>query len=114
VIYVASLQFIEDYRKAIEKTARVLRAGGKLIVMLLNPQSRFFKEKSCDPDSYVRRIRHTGLREIEDVIAQDFDVQTEFFLGIRGDTILESRDAAEAALYIIRGTRKPPAKGGGS
>lgn len=107
VIYVASLQFIEDYEKAVEQTVRVLRPEGRLIVMLLNPESGFFKAKYSDSGSYVRRIKHTGLRQIEDVIDRDFNVQTEFFLGIKGDDIFESRDAAEAALYIIRGTKKP-------
>jgi len=107
VIYVASLQFIEDYEKAIEQTVCVLRPEGRLIVMLLNPESEFFKDKHSDSSSYVRRIRHTGLRRIEDVIAKDFDVETEFFLGIRGNDIFESQDAADAALYIIRGTKKP-------
>jgi len=111
VIYVASLQFIEDYGKAVKKTACVLRPNGKLIVMLLNPESGFFKGKFRDPNSYVRKIRHTGLKEIEDVIAEDFSIQTEYFLGIEEDTIFESRDAADAALYIIRGTRKLLKKG---
>ena len=107
VIYVASLQFIDDYRKAIERTTRVLRPEGALLVMLLNPESDFFKEKLRDPSSYVRKIRHTGLREIEDVIAEDFSVQTEYLLGVKGDVLFESRDATDAVLYIIRGTRKP-------
>ena len=106
VIYVASLQFIEDYRKAVEKTAQVLRPAGKLIVMLLNPQSAFFKEKAQDPTSYVRKIRHTSLEEIERAIAEHFQIQTEYFMGVRDGNILESREPTEAALYVIRGTRK--------
>jgi ubiquinone/menaquinone biosynthesis C-methylase UbiE len=106
VIFVASLQFIEDHEKAIEHTSRVLRSNGRLIVMLLNAESNFFKEKLCDPSSYVRKIRHTRLTEIESAIAKRFSVQTEYSLGIKEDTIFESRDGADAALYIVRGTRK--------
>ena len=40
------------------------------------------------------------MKKIEDVIAEDFSVQTEFFLGIKEDAIFESRDA-DAALYIM-------------
>ena len=105
-IYVASLQFIEDYRKAVEKTAQVLRPAGKLIVMLLNPQSAFYKEKAQDPTSYVRKIRHTNLAEIEGAIARHFQIQTEYFMGVRDGNICESREPTEAALYVIRGTRK--------
>lgn len=106
VIYVASLQFIEDYRKAMEKTAQVLRPAGKLIVMLLNPQSAFYKEKAQDPTSYVRKIRHTNLEEIESVIAEHFHIQTEYFMGVRDGNIFKSRETTEASLYVIRGTRK--------
>ena len=106
VIYVASLQFIEDYRKAMERTVPVLRPAGKLIVMLLNPQSAFYKEKAQDPASYVRKIRHTNLAEIESVIAELFQIQTEYFMGVRDGNICESREPTEAALYVIRGTRK--------
>lgn len=110
-IYVASLQFIEDYRKAMEKTARVLRSAGKLIVMLLNPQSAFYKEKSQDPASYVQKIRHTNLAEIESAIAEHFDIQTEYFMGVRGGNLFKSQAADEACLYIIRGTRKRRSEG---
>jgi ubiquinone/menaquinone biosynthesis C-methylase UbiE len=106
VIYVASLQFIEDYRKAMEKTAQVLRPAGKLIVMLLNPQSAFYKEKAQDPTSYVRKIRHTNLEEIESAIAEHFHIQTEYFMGVRDGNIFKSRETTEASLYVIRGTRK--------
>jgi SAM-dependent methyltransferase len=112
VIYVASLQFIEDYRKAIEKTAHVLRPNGKVIVMLLNPESAFFKERVRNPASYVTRIRHTNLPEIEAAIADCFCVETEYFLGVRGGEVFTSHDPAVAALFIIRGVRKPMGKGG--
>lgn len=105
VIYVASLQFIENYAMAVKKTARVLRPNGRLIVMLLNPESSYFKERYQDPGSYVRRIRHPGLNAIENVVAEYFSLQTEFFLGIKEDDVFESRDASDAALYIIRGTK---------
>jgi ubiquinone/menaquinone biosynthesis C-methylase UbiE len=110
VIYVASLQFIENYRKAIEETTRVLRPEGTLLVMLLNPESDFFKRKLRDPNSYVRKIRHTDLREIEEVIAENYGVHREYLLGVKGDAMFESRDVSDAVLFIIRGTRKPMKK----
>ncbi len=103
VLYIASLQFVEKYKKAIEETARVLKANGKLVAMLLNPQSQFFKEKSKKPDSYVNKIKHTDLKEIERATARYFSVQTEYFLGIEGQQIFESQNPDLASLYIIKG-----------
>jgi len=107
-IYIASLQFIDKYKKVIEQTARVLRSGGKLLVMLLNPQSEFFKEKSNNPTSYANKIKHTDLREIERTIAEYFSVKTEYFLGIKGQEIFESRQPNLASLYVIKGKKKNP------
>ncbi len=107
-IYIASLQFIDKYKKAIEQTARVLRSGGKLLAMLLNPQSRFFKEKTGNPASYVNKIKHTDLREIETTIAEHFSIKTEFFLGIKGQEIFASRQPNLAGLYVIKGKKKNP------
>ncbi|MCK9230192.1 MAG: class I SAM-dependent methyltransferase [Syntrophales bacterium] len=103
-IYVASLQFVGDYRAALERTTRVLRPHGRIIIMLLNTESDFVKKKSRDPDSYMHMIKHRDVREIEDVIAEKYSITTEYFLGVKDDAIFESKDANGAALYIIRGT----------
>jgi ubiquinone/menaquinone biosynthesis C-methylase UbiE len=106
VIYVASLQFIEKYKEAIKQTARVLKRDGKLLAMLLNPQSQFFKEKINNPASYVNKIKHTDLKEIEKTIAEYFSVQTEYFLGIQSQEIFESQNPNLASLYVIKGKKK--------
>ncbi len=104
-IYVASIQFIDDYKEAIRQTSRVLRAGGKFLAMLLNPQSQFFKEKVNNPASYISKIKHTDLRELERTIAEHFSVQTEFFLGIKRQRTFESRRPNLASLYVIKGKK---------
>jgi len=106
VIYVASIQFIERYKEAIKQSARVLRSGGKLLIMLLNPESEFFKEKASNPASYINKIKHTNLAEIERTIAEHFSVQSEYFLGIRKTKTFQSRHPDLAALYIIKGKKK--------
>ena len=46
------------------------------------------------------------LREIEGFIAELFSIQTEFFLGIKGQQILESQKSDLASLYVIKGKKK--------
>jgi ubiquinone/menaquinone biosynthesis C-methylase UbiE len=106
VIYIASLQFIENYKQAVKRTARVIRHNGKLLIMLLNPQSQFFKEKINNPASYVNKIKYTDIKEIERTIAEYFSVKTEYFLGIKGREIFESQNPASASLYVIKGKKK--------
>ncbi len=106
VIFVASLQFVDDYRLALERAEAVLRPGGKLIAMLLNTGSAFFQSVLDDPDSYLQHLRHTDTGAIEKAAARFFELHTEYYLGIRGADIFQSRNPAEAALYILRGTKK--------
>jgi ubiquinone/menaquinone biosynthesis C-methylase UbiE len=105
VIYVASMQFVEKYREAVKQTVRVLRPGGKLLAMLLNPESKFFKEKAGKPDSYINKIKHTSINEIEKTIEKHFTIRTEFFLGIKGKNIFQSHSPDLASLYVIKGKK---------
>ena len=105
VLYLASLQFVENHRTALEQTARVLKPGGRLIAMLLNPASAFFKNRYATEDSYVRKLRHTDLQELEQAAAEWFDTQGEYFLGIDGEELYGSADPAIAALYVIKGVK---------
>lgn len=106
VIYVASLQFIEGYQEAIRRTAIVLRPGGRLLAMLLNPESGFFKERVRNPSSYMNKIKHTDLQGIQRTIAEYFSVQSEYFLGIAGEEIFDSQNPGLASLYVVRGRKK--------
>ncbi|MBN1796662.1 MAG: class I SAM-dependent methyltransferase [Sedimentisphaerales bacterium] len=106
VIYVASLQFIGRYKQAVKETARVLRAGGKFLAMLLNPKSEFFREKTNNPDSYINRIKHVNLKEIEKAVTKYFSVENEYFLGIKKTEIFQSENPDLASLYVIKGKKK--------
>jgi SAM-dependent methyltransferase len=103
VIFIASLQFMDDYRAPIERSIHALRDNGRILVMLLNPQSEFIGKKLADPGSYVHNLKHTDLKAIEAVIARNFNALGEYYLGIRGEDIFESNDERYAALYIING-----------
>jgi ubiquinone/menaquinone biosynthesis C-methylase UbiE len=111
VISVVSLQFVESYRQMLEKSASVLRPGGRIVVMLLNPESVFFKEKLRDSDSYVRRIRHASIPDIEEAMAENFQVRAEYFMGVKRGELFKSRDPDYAALYVLSGTKLPAGAG---
>jgi ubiquinone/menaquinone biosynthesis C-methylase UbiE len=106
VLYIASLQFIENYRKALERTAQVLKPGGRLIAMLLNPASEFFNARYATADSYVHKLRHADLQEVELAAVKWFDTQGEYFLGVDGEELVDSTDPAFAALYVIKGIKR--------
>ncbi len=105
VIFVVSLQFIEDYRTVLSRTPAVLRPEGKMIAMLLNPESAFFKTMRNDPASYVQWIRHTDLNDLEKEAGKHFILRSEYFLGIRGEEIFESQKPDEAALKVLTGRK---------
>lgn len=105
VLYIASLQFIENYRTALERTAQVLKPDGRIIAMLLNPASEFFKIRYASENSYIRKLRHTDLQELEQAAAEWFETQGEFFLGVDGEELFDSADSATAALYIVKGVK---------
>lgn len=105
VIFIASLQFIEDYRITLSRTSDILREEGKMIAMLLNPASAFFKTMKHNPASYVQCIRHTDLSDLEKEANRHFILRSEYFLGIRDEDIFESQNPAEAALFVLTGQK---------
>ncbi|NLA40606.1 MAG: class I SAM-dependent methyltransferase [Smithella sp.] len=111
VIFVASLQFIADYRSALTRTFAVLRPERIFLAMLLNPESLFFKKMKNEPDAYVRFLRHQDLREIAEEAARHFVLQTEYALGIRGENVFESDNPSDAALYVLVGRKAKQRQG---
>ena len=107
VIYVASLQFVSDYPKAIKESSRALKHRGKFLAMLLNPGSYFFKEKARQEGSYVKMIKHTDLASIEKAVFDCFGIaKSEFYLGIKDKRTFQSHDPDNASLYIIQAVKE--------
>lgn len=107
VIYITSLEFIENIQKAIQETSRVLKRSGFLLVLLLNPNSRYFQKKYSDNRSYIRKnIKHRNINRIQQVISQYFSItQTYYFLGIRKQDINDRNDQSIASLYVLEGEK---------
>ena len=106
VYYMASLEFIDDYEKAIEETARILRPKGKSLFLILNPESRYFQEEYNDENSYIRKnIKHTDIEKIKAFISIYFSVESKYFLGINDGRVIDTDDKEYASLYAIKGVK---------
>lgn len=106
VLFIVSLQFVDNYRQALTEAARVLIVDGRIIAMLLNTGSAFYKTKSIQPDSYVGKLKHHNMGALQSAVAENFVTDGEYFLGIADGRILDSNDPDVAALYVVRGQKK--------
>ena len=106
VFYVTTLEFITNYKRAIREARRVTRTNGKLLVIMLNPESQYFKEQRDFKDSYFRNVKHINVQEIKDYISEFYRVtKEECFLGITGEEIFETSDKKFASLYAVVGIK---------
>jgi len=107
ILYLTSLEFITDYEKALGEAHRVLKHGGKILVMTLNPESQYFRERYGNEDSYIRKnIKHVGIGPMRKCITTYFDIKSEgYFLGIKDGDIVESNDPEVASLYVLEGIK---------
>ena len=61
VFTITTLEFLDDYQDAVKEMARVTKLKGKILVMLLNPKSEYFREEIKKPGDYFKRIKHQPL-----------------------------------------------------
>lgn len=107
VFTVTTLEFLDDYRKAIKEIARVIKPKGKLLVMMLNPQSEYFMENIQRPGDYFQKIKHTNTEEIRDYVSRFYDIRKEeYFLGMQEQRVFETNDEKLASLYVLVGIKK--------
>jgi len=69
VFAVTTLEFLEDYRKAVKEITRVTKPDGKILLIMLNPRSEYFRQEIKKPGDYFRRIKHIDPKEIRDYIS---------------------------------------------
>jgi ubiquinone/menaquinone biosynthesis C-methylase UbiE len=107
VLYVTSMEFIEEYERAIKETGRVLKPKGKILVLMLNPKSNYFKNEYMDKNSYIQKnIKHRDVDEIKEFISKYFFIENEeYFLGIKKGEIVASKDLKLASLYVVEGKK---------
>lgn len=107
VFTVTTLEFLEDYQKAVREIARVTKPRGKLLAMILNPRSEYFRENVRRPGDYFQRIKHTNTKEIREYVSRFYVIsKEELFLGIQGEKVFETDDENLASLYVLVGIKK--------
>ncbi len=107
VFTVTTLEFLEDYQKAVREIARVTKPKGKLLVMMLNPHSKYLRENMKRPGDYLQRIKHSNTTEIREHIARFYVIsKEELFLGIQGEQVFKTDDENLASLNVLVGIKK--------
>lgn len=105
VFSLTTLEFVENYEKAIEEVYRVLRKNGKFLAMILNPKSEYFKTHRSKDTSYFQKCKHEP-KEIERYAEKYFDLETEYFLGIQDKDLFATEDRSLASLYVIKDQKR--------
>ena len=107
IIYMTSLEFIKSYKKAIQEAYRVLKSNGKVLILMLNPQSTYFRERYQKNDSYIRQnIKHTNIAMIRHYVRRYFNIKNkQYFLGIKNQKLVDSTDPHIASLYVLEGLK---------
>ncbi|MBN1940640.1 MAG: methyltransferase domain-containing protein [Candidatus Diapherotrites archaeon] len=106
ILFVTSLEFIQNYKKAVAEAARILNSNGRILALILNPESAYFKEHAQRKSSYFRKIKHTNLRKIKGEAEKFFSIEGSYCLGIKDKTIFDSSDKKTAVLYVLKGIKK--------
>jgi len=106
VFMVTALEFLPNYKTALDEIARVLTNRGRLVVMMLNQQSEYFKSHYAKEGDYFRNISHKDYGGIIAYASALFYLDTGYFLGISGAKVSEEGDASSAALLILRGRKR--------
>lgn len=104
--FVATLQFLDDYEAALREAHRVLRSGGILEALVLNPESKYVESHLAKEESYFHHMNRTSLDQIVETVEELFSADTRFFLGISGDDIFNTEDPGLAATLAIRGEKR--------
>jgi len=105
IFMVTTLEFVENYKKAVKEATRVLAPKGKLVIMTLNLESGYFKSHALKENSYFRRIRRTNLKNVKNYISKFFDASEEYFLEIKNQEVFTTNKKS-SALYVVKGIKK--------
>lgn len=107
VIFITSLEFITNEKKAIIEAHRVLKPKGIFLAALLNTKSQYFKDEYTDKKSYIRQnIKHQDLNQITQHISRYFQIQKkEYVLGINKGKLCKTNNPLYSSLCVVHGKK---------
>lgn len=83
----------------IRETARILKPDGRILAMMLNPSSEYFKSHIRKKGSYFRKIR-SHPKTVEKYMKRYFSTESEYFLGIEREKIFDSENPKRPAFTL--------------
>jgi len=102
VVFITSLEFIENYRKAIEESYRVLKNKGKIIAILLNTSSPYFRERYASGGYIKKNIKHLDIESILEYMKNFFDIRVEgLFEIVQKDLYIPGK-----SVYGVKGIKR--------
>ena len=104
VVFIATLEFIQDIEPVLDEAGRVLAPDGTIITLVLNTESSYVKANLKRDGSYFQKMVHRNTEELLDTIRSYIEGQTEYLLGIEDETVFESRDPETAAITAVVGS----------
>lgn len=105
VVFVATLEFIEEIHSVLEEAKRILRPGGAILALLMNTQSAYIQTNLERDGSYFQQMVHRDSKMLADVIQEYITGRTEYFLGIDPEqrSVFSSDSPDEAAVLAVTG-----------
>lgn len=104
VIFVPTLKFIPDVKPALAESIRVLDSNGTFVAIVLSTKSEYVRSNLDREGSYFQRMVHPDSDALVEQVSNYVDGTKKHFLGIGGETVVESSDPTTAAVTAIVGT----------
>ncbi len=102
---VTGLEFLDDLEKAFREIDRVLDSEGRILAVMLNPYSDYFKSHVKREGSYFRKIRYHP-KQVAEYMERYFLTERDYFLGIEDGEIFSSKKPDKASLYVVDGRKR--------
>ncbi len=105
--FLFSMAFITNKERAVQETHRVLKVGGKALLMVANINSWYIKKELAEENSYMhRKFKELDTIKFTALVDNYFKIDScNYMLGIHKEEVFESEDLEWASLYVVKGIK---------